>query len=424
MPPLFSLSAKGLTFIPVHNYHVIDFTFIVGGTSYYTTNLVADFLSLKIARLHATTPTLSSFTLDTPDHQKDFTHFLSLARGTAIDLTEANYDIFWTFATTFENPELFQCLMELRPESPTVATALERLSATARMSIPHSEVLEFVAAHLFEFTPSALAALEPEVLAEVLRKRVRDGDREDDLLGLIEVAARADRRHFDCVQFVAFERLSIASVSKFVALAEDLNMPVAPGSPVWRAICRRLLADGAKLEPAVPRPEGQVVEFVPSQPLFGMVAFLSQKCGGNVHRMGVVKVTASSYYSVRFPENVVDLAANSYFYSEDQPNQWLCLDFQKATVIATRYSIQTRQYGGDCHIRTWVVEGSAVEDEWVELDSQVDVDGLDGLAKVGSFEIAKRVQCRKVRIRQTGPNSAGNNHLSLGRFELFGEIQE
>jgi hypothetical protein len=108
----FILTARGLTHIPPQNYQLISFTFTVAGTAYHTTNLIADFLSLKVARLHDQKPTLDNFVLEIPDPHKDFTHFLALSRGEPIQITDENNTIFMTIAKLLKNPELFQFLAE------------------------------------------------------------------------------------------------------------------------------------------------------------------------------------------------------------------------------------------------------------------------------------------------------------------------
>jgi hypothetical protein len=51
---------------------------------------------------------------------------------------------------------------------------------------------------------------------------------------------------------------------------------------------------------------------------------------------------------------------------------------------------------------------------------------LDGSSATVLFECNHRNNefCRFVRLRQTGPNSAGSRHLVLGRIEFFGELRE
>jgi hypothetical protein len=419
----FSLSAKGLTHIPTQNYRIMQFTFTVAGISYITTNLMADFLSLKLARLHAATPLLESFALDASDPQRCFAHFLSLARGESVEISDSNADYYLSFATILENPELFQFLSAARPQELTLSNAVDRLSLLRRMELSHAEEIQFVADHFFEFPHTDIGRLEPSLLSEVIGA---SGPRDPEgLFALISAATQSDPRYFDLFQFVPFERLSLQSMSRFIGLADSLAPSVSLGSAVWRSLCRRLLCDGtAPAAPAPPSGAQSVTEFDPSRPLFGIISYLSQKYGGNVHKNGIVRVTSSSSYSVRVPENIVALDQKSYFYSNNGHNEWIAYEFVTVVVTPTVYSLQTRLYGGGCHIQSWALEGSGDGLNWIELDRQTDVADLNDLGRIKSFPVSCRVQCKFIRLRQTGPNSSGNNHLCLSRLELFGELYE
>ena len=55
-----------------------------------------------------------------------------------------------------------------------------------------------------------------------------------------------------------------------------------------------------------------------ARPLDGIIAHLTRECGGNVHKEGVVNVTASGCFRDGFkPENAVDLKSDSIFYADD-----------------------------------------------------------------------------------------------------------
>jgi hypothetical protein len=120
----------------------------------------------------------------------------------------------------------------------------------------------------------------------------------------------------------------------------------------------------------------------------------------------------------------VALDEKSYFYSNDGLNEWVAYEFLTAIVTPTMYSLQTRPFGGGCHIQSWSLEGSTDGLNWVELDRQAEIADLNGLGRIKSFQVNSPVPCRFIRLRQTGPNTTGNHHLCLSRLELFGELCE
>jgi hypothetical protein len=73
----FALSANGLAHIPFKESRN-DFEFIVGDAIYRCPSLIADFLFPRIASLHSIDHTMTSFVIETADHDHKFAEFLSL----------------------------------------------------------------------------------------------------------------------------------------------------------------------------------------------------------------------------------------------------------------------------------------------------------------------------------------------------------
>jgi hypothetical protein len=107
--------------------------------------------------------------------------------------------------------------------------------------------------------------------------------------------------------------------------------------------------------------EGQV--FAPTSPLSGIISYLSERCGGNVHDHHLVTITANQQYDddlSNAAKNAADLTAHSIFNSVNEPNQWICYDFNRMKVKPTHYSIRSH-YGGHmkyCNLKAWTVESS------------------------------------------------------------------
>ena len=88
------------------------------------------------------------------------------------------------------------------------------------------------------------------------------------------------------------------------------------------------------------------IEFVcdPSEPLEGTIARLTLGCGGNVHDKRVVNVAASTVYNNRQPRNVADLGTDSFYFSNNGKDTWICYDFRERRVVPTRYSVRSSPY--------------------------------------------------------------------------------
>ena len=174
-------------------------------------------------------------------------------------------------------------------------------------------------------------------------------------------------------------------------------------------------------------------EFVYDQaaPLRGIIAHLTQQCGGNVHEEGVVQVTASSvfddedYYEDEFaPEHAVELESGWEFRSENEEGAWICYDFKGRRVTPTSYTIKSDTSD---HPKSWDLEVSNDGRSWERVDRRENNSDLKGDGRVThNFSISPVPGggFRIVRLRMTGKNHSGYNYLSLSALEVFGSLSE
>ena len=199
-------------------------------------------------------------------------------------------------------------------------------------------------------------------------------------------------------------------------------------------------------------------EFVvhPEKPLDGIIAYLTNKHGGNVHTKGIVKCSASSVedddpfspddlcdgageeedsedesdfdFLTTAPRHAVDFVSDFIFCSEDEPDSFLCYDFRPERRVApTSYSIQSSgQQTGCHHPKSWVFEVSNDAVSWKVIDTRNNVDDLNDFRVTRNFAITSpdHESYRFVRLRQTGTTWRGTNNLVLSALELFGMLTE
>ncbi|KAK8871497.1 hypothetical protein M9Y10_007226 [Tritrichomonas musculus] len=164
----------------------------------------------------------------------------------------------------------------------------------------------------------------------------------------------------------------------------------------------------------------------------GVIRYLTQKCGGNVHHTEVVNVTSSSiinenqdteeypdpYHSVEL-DNV-----SSSFASDYEENAWLCYDFKERRVKPSAYSIRTYIYGPN-HLISWCIECSNDQENWEVIDEQNSSKLFDNIGKSITFQIKSSVNVdyyRFIRIRLTGPTVTGKYILNISALEYFGSL--
>ena len=95
-------------------------------------------------------------------------------------------------------------------------------------------------------------------------------------------------------------------------------------------------------------------------PFDGIISYLSEECGGNVHVKGVVDITPSSNNTSQC-HHVTAYRCNRDWCTQDEPNSWICFDFKEKTVRLTKYSLRSGVWFHPLH---WVVEGSSDGESW------------------------------------------------------------
>jgi hypothetical protein len=156
----------------------------------------------------------------------------------------------------------------------------------------------------------------------------------------------------------------------------------------------------------------------------GIISHLSARCiGSNVHDAGLVRVTGSLTADdpLRAATNVVRLEDWHDFVTDDEPGQWVCLDFRPSSVRVDGYSIT----GANALFpRSWVVEVLADGGDWVEVDARSDAAEVAAVNQAFYYRAARPHEGRFVRFRQIGKNSSGNDMLQLRAWELFGVYRD
>jgi hypothetical protein len=76
------------------------------------------------------------------------------------------------------------------------------------------------------------------------------------------------------------------------------------------------------------------------------------------------------------------------------------------------------------HPVNWTLEGSGNGDAWIELDRRERSSELDGELRVATFEVARTMHARMVRLVGRGANTSGTRALVLSALELFGDLVE
>jgi CII-binding regulator of phage lambda lysogenization HflD len=181
----------------------------------------------------------------------------------------------------------------------------------------------------------------------------------------------------------------------------------------------------------------EICELHSDDPKNGIISYLTKQCGGNVSELNLVKIRSESIAEHHCHETfeaidpqlkyVADLESSKFFISKNSPNQWICYEFKRHSVICLNYSIHTHPKNGikgRHHPRSWIVEGSSDGKNWIVLAEEKDNKYLDESDVWKSFPIRTQASVHQLRLRQIGRNHGGDYCLALSGFELFGRILE
>jgi hypothetical protein len=409
------LSSKGLSRVQTREFPSdSEFTFIVGGSKYPCSPFFADFLSPRIAQIHLIDPTVDTFTISTPDSKTDFSVFLALAMGRTVTFDSSELEFLTVVCQELGNEEVSELVFEcvggrFRP-------GFDRLNFRRTLGLDLRTDIEFIASNFGDFDFGNLDSLGLPLLHEILSSPGFRTTTED---SLCEFILRRDD-YLELLEFVHFEFVSAHYVREILRIISGSFGLFS--FEMWRSLSARLLR--------VPETGPRDIVICPirkGHQMTGIIAYLTQKYGGNVHEKEIVNITASSIGDISGahpPERVADLESGENFYTKGEAaNAWICYDFRHSSVRLTHYSIRSyRAMTGFPHPRNWVIEGSNDGKTWVELDRREDNNDLNGNRLTMVFPVAHSEDVRMVRLRQHGPNHWQRYNLNIEAFELFGNL--
>lgn len=155
----------------------------------------------------------------------------------------------------------------------------------------------------------------------------------------------------------------------------------------------------------------------------GIIKYLTDKTGGNIHDNGTVELTSNSYKSFSPPKNLLDFNCDTDYQADPNDDSWICFDFKKFKIKLTGYSIKSYKSGDNCHLKTWKLEKSDDGEKWKTIDEHKNCPTLKGAGVTGTFEVNSDEFSRYVRLHQTD-TPWGSHNLWFHYIEFYGYLQE
>jgi hypothetical protein len=350
-------------------------------------------------------------------------------------MNSSNGAEFLSISRELENCELYLIVEEhILCESNTIENAISHYIFRKSIGIDYERELDFISSHFYEIEKLKLDELDSFDFDRIFSNKSLCISSEDSLFDFI--ACRGFEEFFELFEFVRFEFLSVDRIREFCDKSKDVTLEkdLSLNSFVWRQLCDRLIlpVDLSGVSRESSRYSPRLIEFKSSSPLSGIISYLTLKHGGNVSDKNIVTVTASSCCgsgSSYMAKNAADLTVDSFSFSTNEENSWLCYDFKDMRIKPTHYSVRSRYNGGsagDWYPKNWIVEVSNDGSTWTTIDERRNNNELKGSNLTRTFTVSPCDYCRFIRIRQHGPNWYSDNcyYFVISSFEIFGDIRE
>jgi hypothetical protein len=198
----------------------------------------ADFLSPKIARLHTTDPLMDSYIVNTCDTKNLFGQFLAIGRGERLHFDREDLRFFALLSRELGNNEVLSAILAHFHEEITEANFLEHWQLYDLREESLNEIIHYGASHFHQFS-KLLNGLTVDQLHHILGHRELTIWSEDWLCDWICDRAQADPSFWSLLQFVHFEFLSVASMTRLSSSSSEFLDSVSDA--MWKRLWSRLI---------------------------------------------------------------------------------------------------------------------------------------------------------------------------------------
>ena len=421
------LNPLTITNIPLQVYND-KFTFVVNKEEFKTSKIVSDLLSPHICRAHAADPTFNKFEINTI-HHGNFSHILHL-----IDFKEQGFPTseiqFISEVIEILGNDKIEISKGESAEEITIDNVLPFILEHEKYETFFSDALKeeivFISKNfgeIYEKDREKLKKLQVDTLYRILNNDELQIKYEDDLINFVNELYLSDSKYSILYEQICFQNITSKKMIEFI---EIFNMNDITNG-IWKVLSNRLTKEIKFYPREKYNSNGLVFPFTEENLFSGIINYLKSKSEGNL--IDKVNITSSSCINYSKNRQAFNVAYNndnnSYFFSGDFPNSWICFDFKSNRVCPTNYTIKTANGGSNDHYpKSWVIEASNDKNEWEIIDRQENCIYLKGSRFVHTFAInnANPNGFRFIRMRQTSTNWFGSHRLLLDSFEFFGTL--
>lgn len=185
-------------------------------------------------------------------------------------------------------------------------------------------------------------------------------------------------------EYIYFNNAEIETMKKIVEKFKMNNLNIG----IWQSLCNCLIQSDKIIPNTLRKSKVIYFEHKKGDEFNGIVKFLTEKAGGNIHYKGVVEITSNSINdSSHNPKNVFDFQQNNLYNSKNEPNASICIDFKDKLIELSNYTIKTGTDGPNgVNLTNWITEASSDGKSWEKIDEHTDDASLFGKDIANNFK--------------------------------------
>ena len=412
---LFYLTAKGLQNINKELFES-DFSIEFNNFKYKCPTLLAEFISPKIKLLRKENSSINTFKIDmTLNHAEESIYQLEkLMYGFPISLNDSknNEDEILSILFSLGNIEIFNTETF---KNITMENAISLFHLKKKNNADYQNEIDFISSYFYAFKEE-LKTFDVNDLSAILNSSNLTIENEYSLFTFIKEMIAINASYTPLLLYLKPEFIPQQYIEEFVSLIDSLDESYI--KTLWPMLRNHYLQNNQSYLPS--RHLGISIYYNESQPWDGLFSYYKKKNGvSDIISNGYISINSTSQGSGNINSIINSM---SDFDTNNSPNQTIQITFNnyfclKAYQILTPSSL-------DENLRSWIIEGLNINDEWVKLDERNDDFHLVERNQQHLFNISNNIEfCRSFRLIQTGVNHGNSNFLSLARIEFYGILK-
>ena len=302
----------------------------------------------------------------------------------------------------------------------SIKNVLSRTKNKFELSINYNKEIEFITSNfpqIYKRSPKIVTHFNECIIECILRSQSLRIPNEDYLFNSIVKLSKTSKQYLFLFECVLFINVSHNLIEDFLKVFDINYMNVKIGMQLFPLLSSELKHESILLF----QKQNQDI-LLQRYMINSIVQYLKAENNGDKILDRDLSVSGSSYDEDCEPENVL-YDNNRYFQSQSySENGWITFNFHDRKIFLSEYTLSSYSCnaGNGMHIKSWVLEGSINNDDYTQIDMQIDCDKLNGYNCTATFEVKQEEPFQYIRIRSIDENWNETPNLPLRKVDFAG----